>query len=119
MSIIWTLAISRLRLSTLVSALRRLQAAADTAAQKYQGLLMGHYVPAGNLWRLFSRPWSMWRSTGHVPRIGAVFLFSIALPLAVFLFEAYASHRREAIGYWFLAAYIALFAGIGVYYHAW
>lgn len=94
----------------------RQQAGADTAAQTYQGPLLGHFVPAKSPCDMVANAFKVWRTTGQVPRLGAAFLFAAAVPLAVFFFELYTENRGRSIGVWAVLLYLLVFGGATGYY---
>jgi len=96
--------------------LRRLQAAADSAAQIYQGPLLGHFSPVHPLWLFPARPYRIWRNTRQIPRPGALFVFAAAVPLAVLLFEIYVEHKTTWLGLWALVAYLITYGGTTAFY---
>jgi hypothetical protein len=95
--------------------LRRLQAAADTAAQTYQRRLLGQFVPAASFGAMFLNGWKVWCDTRRPPRLGVLFFFVALVPLAVLLFETYAHLGRSLLA---LGLYLALFAGSFAYYES-
>jgi len=96
-----------------VEFLKRLQSAADTAAQIYQGRLMGHFVPETSLRRMINRASAMRRNTGHRPRLGVVFFFAAAVPVAVVAFEVYAHLGGGLLA---LLIYLVVFGGVATYH---
>jgi hypothetical protein len=101
--------------------LKQLQAGADTAAQKFQALLLGHYVPANNPLQMVEGLRRLWGATRRRGIPGVLWLFALELPLAVLLFEGYAStHARSPS--WSLLWILLYSVMVGVtfiFYHAW
>ena len=114
-----------MRASHPTQVLQRLQAAADTAAQAYQELLLGHFVPAQSLADMLRNARKTWRNTRRTPRFGAAFIFTVTVPLAVLLYEIYVSYHGGRDGLWALATYLGLFGVVALYhvlyvsYHDW
>ncbi len=76
-------------------ALRRLQAGVDAAARIVQSSLLGSFVPADSPWRMLTALADFWRATGLPPKLGAVFFFTAALPLAVLAFELFVERQQS------------------------
>jgi hypothetical protein len=98
------------------TALKRLQAAADTAAQAWQVRLMGNFVPAASLPEMLNNARAFWRSTGRRPKVGAAFVFTAAVPLAVLWFELFVHNAHNAFGLISLSIYLTIFAVTGLFY---
>jgi hypothetical protein len=98
--------------------LKRLQAGVDTAAQGAQLALLGSFVPANNPWEMVRKLLTTWRATRLTPRLGAVFFFTVALPLAVLFFELYveAHGQPHGNGFWYMLCYLVTFGGGIAYY---
>jgi hypothetical protein len=96
--------------------LRDLQASADTAAQVYQGLLLGNLSPANSPGAMWKKARQDWISIGRMPHAGAAFLFSITVPLAVLFFEIYVHHHGEMPGTLAMVAYLVMVGGAAMYY---
>jgi hypothetical protein len=94
--------------------LRQWQAAAGTAAQFFQRRLLGQFVPAPSPRAMLANGWKALRRMRRPPRIGVVFGFAAAVPVAVLLFESYAHLGRSP---WALGLYLAVFAGSAAYYY--
>lgn len=90
------------------------QAAADTAAQFFQRRLLGQFVPARSPRGMVRNGWKAARRLRRPPRIGIVFGFAAAVPLAVAAFETYAHLGRSP---WALGVYLLCFGGIAAFYH--
>ncbi len=95
--------------------LQRLQAAADTAAQAYQVWLFGNFVPANSPFDMLASARKAWRRTRRIPRVGAVFVFAAAVPLAVALFELQAVNLEQPIALQAILAYLFVFIGTTAY----
>lgn len=98
--------------------LQRLQAGVDTAARIVQFSLLGSFVPARNAWRMLKAPWDIWRTTKLMPKLGAVFFFTAALPLAVLFFELFVEQQQDspAGGLWYILGYLLIFGGTTAWY---
>jgi hypothetical protein len=94
--------------------LRRLQAAADTAAQSYQRILFGQFVPAWSFRKMIENGRKVWCETRHLPRVGVLFIFAALVPLAVLLFEIYAHVWRLT---WLISGYAAILLGSIAFYY--
>ena len=94
--------------------LRQWQAAADTAAQFFQRRLLGQFVPARSPREMLANGWKATRRLRRPPRIGVVFGFAAAVPVAVLLFVSYSHLGRSP---WALGLYLAVFAGGAAFYH--
>jgi hypothetical protein len=94
----------------------RQQAGADTAAQTYQGPLLGHFVPAKSWYDMIANSRTTCRIARRIPQPGAVFYFSAAVPLAVLLFELFTTHRGETKGLWSILGYLLVLGGATAYY---
>jgi hypothetical protein len=98
--------------------LKRLQAAVDTAAQRFQLSLLGSFVPANSPREMAGKPFRTWRTMRLVPKLGTVFFFAAALPLGVFFYELFveAQHTRQAAEFWYMAGYLSAFGGTIAFY---
>ncbi len=114
--------------------LKGFQAAADAAAQYFQGALLGHFAPAnprpepklgrGLFTALFGRPArllgmidrsrSTWRDHRRRPRLGVVFLFALAIPAIAAIVEWYV-HFHGGLTAIFLYLFATL-GGLGYYF---
>jgi hypothetical protein len=101
--------------------LKQLQAGADTAAQKFQALLLGHYVPANHPLQMMDGLRKLWRATRRRGIPGVLCIFAFELPLAVLLFESYASTHVSAPSWSFLwiLLYLVMVGVTFIFYHAW
>jgi hypothetical protein len=94
--------------------LRRWQAAADTAAQRYQRKVFGQFAPARSFREMIEDAWRLWCSTRWPPpAVGVLFMFAGLVPVAVALLEIYAHVWRSI---WWIAGYVAVFGGSLTYY---
>jgi hypothetical protein len=97
--------------------LKQLQAGADTAAQKFQALLLGHYVPANNPLQMVEGLCKLWRATRRRGIPGWLSMFALELPLAVLLFRSYAS--LPSWSFLWILLYSVMVGVTFIYYHAW
>jgi hypothetical protein len=94
--------------------LRRLQAAADTAAQHYQRRLLGEFAPALSFGNMLAKGWRVWRQRQRRLPVGVLFVFAALVPLAVLLFEVYAHVWHEV---WPIAGYVVVVVGSIAFYY--
>jgi hypothetical protein len=95
--------------------LRRWQAAADAAAQRYQRRLFGQFAPAWSFREMIDNARRLWRRTRWPPpAIGVLFIFAALVPFAVLLFETYAHVSRSV---WLIAGYVAVVVGSIAFYY--
>lgn len=96
-----------------LASLRNLQAGADTAAQGFQRLLLGDFLPARGMRHMASRGRAA-AHNGRIPGPGMLFVFAAMVPATVLLFELYANLWRSP---WVFAAYVAVpFVGMALYH---